>query len=84
MSNESPTTNKHDDVKGRLVEKLFMEIFYNAEKPYRVNCKGLRKKAKEAIEQVIDTAYGCGYAEGHEDQMKMRIMDAQEARNAKA
>jgi hypothetical protein len=37
------------------------------------------------IYQVVQAAYSAGYAEGHEDQMKARILDARErARNAGA
>lgn len=34
----------------------------------------------KALQFAIDCAYSAGYSDGHEDQMKCRIRDAQECR----
>lgn len=53
----------------------------------QIICKLLRivphGRYGKAIESELQAAYSAGYAAGHKDQMRARILDAQERRNGK-
>jgi hypothetical protein len=71
MSKETETT-KAEELTNRIASQFSASRFTQK-----------KRVVKDILAEALQQSFSDGYAAGHEDQMRARIMDAQERRNAK-